>query len=354
MPRLIVEQLHHAFDGIAVLQGVSLSVEPGQILCLVGPSGCGKTTLLRLIAGLEPVGSGSVAIDGRIVANPAVHVPPERRDVGMVFQDYALFPHLSIADNVGFGLAGRSRADRRAIAVAALADVGLADRADELPHALSGGQQQRVAVARALAARPRLVLLDEPFSSLDVRLRGRLRTETRRLLKDSGAGTVLVTHDPEEAMFMADRIALVEKGRILQVGTPEALYRQPQNAFVAEFFGEVNRIDGCVAGGGVTTALGTFPAGGLAEGRRVEVLIRPEALIAAVPGETDVIAARVMDARIIGSLSILELEIDAGNPVPLRLQSRLPSDIPAPAGSSISLRLDRRKVHIFTRPDGDA
>jgi iron(III) transport system ATP-binding protein len=362
-PRLAVEEVSYAYvAGAEVLHRVSFAMEPGEILCLLGPSGCGKTTLLRLVAGLERLQAGRIAIDGRLAAAGAGegrHVPPERRGVGMVFQDFALFPHLSVADNVAFGVGGPRR---RETAIEMLARIGMADYAHAFPHTLSGGQQQRVALARALAPRPLLMLLDEPFSGLDARLRGRLRDDTLHLLKASGVATLMVTHDPEEAMFMADRIAVMDRGRIVQIGRPADLYLRPNSAFVAEFFGEVNRFPATVDGGGaVPTPFGPLPAaaagagGGLASGAKVEVLIRPEAVIVVVPGEPDAVPARVIASRMLGRSSLIHLQVESGGggggaaagAAVLHLHARVPGDITPAEGERLAVRLDRRKAYVF-------
>jgi iron(III) transport system ATP-binding protein len=346
-PRVAIEEVRHAYAGTEVLHGVSLTVVPGEIVCLLGPSGCGKTTLLRLVAGLERVQSGRIAIDGRAVAGAGAHVPPERRGVGMVFQDFALFPHLGAAENVAFGL-DLSPPERRRVAEDLLERVGMRAHADAFPHTLSGGQQQRVALARALAPRPFLLLLDEPFSGLDARLRGKLRDDALHLLKSAGVATLLVTHDPEEAMFMADRIALMDRGHVVQLGRPAELYLEPRSAFAAEFFGEVNRLPGTVSGGVVATPFGPVPAGGIPDGRPVEVLIRPEALSLAVPGTPGAVPARIAAARLLGRTSLLHLEL-AGD---IHLHARVAEDELPAEGAPCALRLDRRKTYVF--PAGGA
>ncbi|WP_376090218.1 ABC transporter ATP-binding protein [Roseomonas sp. CCTCC AB2023176] len=266
--------IRHRYGVREVIRGVDLEVAAGEIVCLLGPSGDGKTTLLRLTSGLEPLQNGEIEIAGRIVARPGREVPPEGRSVGFVFQDYALFPHLTVAANVAFGLRRLPRAERDARVHEALARVGLEGHAESWPHTLSGGQQQRVALARALAPRPAVLLLDEAFASLDARLRERVRDDTLHLLQEAGIATLLVTHDAEEAMFMADRIALLREGRIEQVGTPTDLYLHPISRFVATFLGEVNRIPALIADGIARTPLGLLAAT-LPDGP-AEMLLRPE------------------------------------------------------------------------------
>lgn len=268
-------RIAHEFDGRRVLDGVDLAVGPGEVVSLLGPSGSGKSTCLRIAAGLEAVQEGEVRIDGRLVANTATHTPPEARQAGLVLQDFALFPHLTVLDNVAFGLKG-SKPERRARARDLLDRVGLAGFAETYPHTLSGGEQQRVALARALAPEPKVMLMDEPFSSLDVTLRAALREETAALLKKRGVPTLIVTHDPQEAMALSDRIAVMREGRILQTGAPHEIYKTPANPFVMGFFGETNRLAAQADGAKVETPFGPVSALELAEGAPVDICIRAE------------------------------------------------------------------------------
>jgi iron(III) transport system ATP-binding protein len=281
-----VRSLTKSFDGVPVLNGVDLRVQPGTLLSLLGPSGCGKTTLLRLLAGLEQPDSGTVSVDGEVLAGPGTFVPPERRRISLVFQDWALFPHMSVADNVGYGL-GRS-AGRGGRIDQALAMVGLAGLGDRRPGTLSGGQQQRVALARAVAPEPSILLLDEPFSNLDTSLRAQVRSEVHELLVELGITTVVVTHDQDEAFVLGDQVAVMHAGRIVQQDTPAGLYANPASPWVATFVGDANLIDGVVrsgptgADGGLASAatdvgmvaLRGVPAGGM--GGRAQILVRPE------------------------------------------------------------------------------
>lgn len=272
---LALEGVSRRYGGRLAVDGVSWSARPGETVCLLGHSGCGKTTLLRLIAGLEQPGAGRILIDGEAVSSGAHFRPPEQRRIGLVFQDYALFPHLSVLDNVCFGLRGR---DLRSTALQALERVRMAHHANSYPHTLSGGEQQRVALARALAPQPRLLLMDEPFSNLDRRLRDRVRDETMALLRETGTTAVVVTHDPEEALRIADRIVLMRAGRVEQVGHGEEVYRRPANLFAARFFSDFNEITGICRDGAVALPLGRFPAPGFAEGSDVRLCLRPQAL----------------------------------------------------------------------------
>lgn len=277
MSQLQFENVNHSYDGPTVVNDVSFSIQPGQLTCLLGPSGCGKTTLLRLAAGLENLQSGRISIGDKIIADASNNkqTPPEQRGVGMMFQDYALFPHLTILENITFGLNNPSPELMQWIHNA-LDRIGLSRLADSYSHVLSGGQQQRVALLRAIAPQPGVLLLDEPFSDLDVTLRIQVREDTLRLLRDSGIATLMVTHDPEEAMYMADRILIMQNGRIVQDGTPEETYCQPANAYVAALFGPVNRLSGIVDQGCVDTPMGCFQAPHLDDGVFAQIFIRPE------------------------------------------------------------------------------
>lgn len=352
LPVLSLTDVVHHYGSKRAVDGVSLSIAPGEIVCLVGPSGCGKSTLLRLAAGLEILQQGAVTVGGQTVARPGASVPPERRGIGLVFQDYALFPHLRVLDNVRFGLNRLPAAEQKQRALAALRQVGMESYAATYPDALSGGQQQRVALARAMAPKPAVLLLDEPFSGLDTRLRETVRDETLHVLKQSGAATMIVTHDPEEAMFLADRIALMRNGRIVQLGTPTELYTRPVDSFAASFFGEVNRLAGVVRGGRVETPIGCIPAADQAEGAAVEILIRPEGLrlsalepgmgTAAVPN-----IARVEASRLLGRASLVHLQVLDGQGQPHHLHARVPGHFLPPDDSHVSVALERHQAFIF-------
>jgi iron(III) transport system ATP-binding protein len=266
-----------SFGALQAVREVSLEIERGELMAVLGPSGCGKTTLLRTIAGFERPDAGSVVVGDEVVAGSGRFVPPERRRIGMVFQDYALFPHLTVRANVAFGLAARRRDERDPVTLRTLELVGLQHKADRYPHELSGGERQRVALARAMAPGPALVLLDEPFSSLDASLRAGLRREVELILRDAEATALLVTHDQEEALSLADRLAVMREGRIVQVGAPEEVYVRPASRWAAQFVGEVNVLSGVAHGSGVETELGVFDLRAPASGS-VHVAVRPEQL----------------------------------------------------------------------------
>lgn len=344
---LRLEQVSHHYGPVRAVDSCSLDVGAGEVVCLVGPSGCGKTTLLRVAAGLEPLQAGTVRLGNEVVAMPGRSVPPEGRGIGFVFQDYALFPHLDVRANVAFGIPQLDAAERRRRVEEALMRVGMGSHAASWPHQLSGGQQQRVALARALAPQPRIILLDEPFSGLDAQMRQQIRHETLHLLRETGIAALMVTHDPEEAMFMGDRIAVMRGGRIVQCGTPDSLYLEPVDAFVAGFLGEVNRLLGTVRGGRVETVLGAFAASGHAEGTLVEVLVRPEALgLANGHGGTPACNGEVFYARFLGRSSLIDVAVE-GRHGPLRIHARVPGRVlPAP-GTRVGLANLTGEAFIF-------
>jgi iron(III) transport system ATP-binding protein len=328
----------------AAVAGLSLAVDQGEILALLGPSGCGKTTTLRLIAGFEAPDAGSIALRGRVVAEPGRLVPPEQRGIGVVFQDYALFPHLTIADNVAFGLRHLDRSARRARIADVLGLVGLADHADRYPHELSGGQQQRVAVARALAPAPALMLLDEPFSSLDADLRTQMRDEVEKILRTTGTTAIFVTHDQEEAFTLADRVGVLNAGHMEQLGTPEDIYHHPASQFVAEFVGAADFLPGLVTSEGIVTEVGIFAnTGQLEAGERVEVMIRPDD-ITFVPARD---GAGVITRRYFrGSETLYCIRLPSGH----RVHSSQPSASMCPTGTRV--RAEAHVLHVVAFPAG--
>ena len=349
-PRLSLEGITVTFDGVPAVSDLSLDVGAGEIVCLLGPSGCGKTTTLRVAAGVERQRTGRVMVDGRVVSRPGDHSPPEARSIGLMFQDFALFPHLTVAENVAFGLRRiGSAAERSALVAEYLGRVGLEAYGRKFPHQLSGGEQQRVALARALAPRPRVMLMDEPFSGLDNRLRDEVRDHTLTILKEEGAGVLLVTHEPGEAMRMADRIALMRAGRIVQVGAPYHVYNYPVDREAAGFFSDLNLIHGVVKDRQTDTPFGLFLTPKLVDGADVEIVIRPQHLrIEPDEGERPEHSAdhgmpasgRVVRARFIGAASLIEVAMDHDGSI---LRASVPyAWLPEPGARTwLSLRRDR-------------
>jgi len=332
------------YDEVVAVDGLSLHLRHGEIGCLLGPSGCGKTTVLRAIAGFEPIVRGTIRLDGREIATPVGGVSPDQRGVGMVFQDYALFPHLNVADNVGFGLRRLPRRERGAVAARLLDLVGLGGLADRYPHELSGGQQQRVAVARAVAPQPRLVLMDEPFSNLDVELRERLGSDIRHLLKDQGVAALFVTHDQHEAFLIGDRIGVMREGRLLQWDSAFNLYHQPADRFVADFIGQGRIIGGVLrAPDAIETPLGvirgnvayTWPAG-----RRVALLLRPDDV---VPDPDGPVEGEVVARAFKGAETLYTLRVTPDTEVLCEVPSRLDY----PIGTRLRIRPEVEHLIVF-------
>ncbi len=358
-PRLALAGLSKSYDGAPVVRDVSLEVEPGELVCLLGPSGCGKSTTLRIAAGVERQDAGSVALDGRIVSEGRRHAPPEDRSIGLMFQDFALFPHLTVAENVAFGLK-RGEAGQ---AEGFLRRVGLAGYGRKYPHMLSGGEQQRVALARALAPRPRVMLMDEPFSGLDQRLRDDIRDDTLSVLKEEGTGVLLVTHEPEEAMRMADRIALMRDGRIVQVGAPYHVYNYPVDRKAAAFFSDINVIRSTVNSRQADSPFGLFLTPGMPDGAPVEIIIRPQHLKidldrgAGAPRESAEHGVpaygRVTRARFMGSESLIETRMEHDGSV---LRATVPGAFLPDPGTGLWLSMRRDRCFVFpadAAPDSD-
>lgn len=329
----------------AAVQDIAFELKDGEILALVGPSGCGKTTTLRLIAGLEHPDAGEIRINDRIMANGATFVPPERRGIGMVFQDHALFPHLTVYHNIAFGLRGKSRAETQAIVYEMVQLVGLGALVDRYPHALSGGERQRVALARALAPHPVLLLMDEPFSSLDTDLRIEMREQVRALLKSIHATVLFVTHDQEEALFMGDRLAVFRKGRIEQLGTPQEIFQASATRFVAEFMGNSRFMAGQVTAEGICTDIG--------------MLCQPVDLPLAMPVEIAVRAddiafhpdlagnSIIVDCMYRGVMNVYRLKLDSG----LVLEANAEHTRLLPVGTRVKTSLEPgHPLCIFPRP----
>ncbi|GGN38217.1 ABC transporter ATP-binding protein [Streptomyces fuscichromogenes] len=335
--------LRREFGATVALDGLDLTVRPGEFLALLGPSGCGKTTALRMLAGFEHPDSGAVLVDGEDVT----HVPAHRRDAGMVFQSYSLFPHLNAVDNVAFGLRMRKvrTSERRARAAELLDLVGLGDKGERFPHQLSGGQQQRIALARALALRPRVLLLDEPLSALDAKVRLTLREEIRRLQQELGITTLFVTHDQEEALSIADRVAVMRAGQLEQCAEPAELYGRPATAFVAEFVGTMSRIPGTVKEDTVEVLGQRLPVDGQAPGAgEVDVLVRPEAVQVRADGAG---TATVVATAFLGAVVRVTVRLADGTEAKADLPAHDAAELGA--GSAVSVSLPERPVLVAER-----
>ncbi len=350
---LLFDDVSHDYGNGLVLKDVTINVEPGEVLCLLGPSGSGKSTILRIAAGIERPTSGSVWIDKRVVAGDGVDIPPEKRGVGLVFQDFALFPHLTIKQNVLFGLTAVPADIAQEEAERLLFRVGMAKMADLYPHQISGGEQQRIALARALAPRPGILLMDEPFSGLDARLRDNIRDETISLLRDTRSTSVIVTHDPEEALLVADKIALMNEGQLVQSGTGTDLYNHPNSLFVARFFSQLNIFYGKAAQGRIDTVFGAVPAKNLADGQMAAVCLRLQDVHVTAhkasrtrrANDTKVtVPGRILSRRFFGIAEILEIAVE-GIEEPIKARIRAGS-LPTEA-MNVDVGLDQKAAMIF-------
>ncbi len=339
---LIFDDICHDYDTGRAVDHFSLEIASGEIICLLGQSGCGKTTLLRIAAGIERQTSGKIILDGREIAGPGVFLPPEKRHIGLMFQDYALFPHMNILQNVCFGLRDLSKRDAERVALSVLRRVGMEKYAEQYPHALSGGEQQRVALARAIVPRPGVLLMDEPFSGLDQRLRASVRDETIALLTETRATCLIVTHDPEEAMQIADRIALMKSGRLVQAGTPRELYKTPVNLFAARFFSPFIEIRTTVRSKSVETPLGTFAVNGIADGHKAVVGIRPRA-VKLTKSKSD-IHGRIVQINFLGEVDQISIMVD-GMESPLT--ARVEGGFAGETGDEVYFKIDNRDLLIF-------
>jgi iron(III) transport system ATP-binding protein len=339
--RLTYRGVTHRYGAVEAVKDFDLDIAPGEIVSLLGPSGCGKTTLLRLAAGVERPSAGTILINDREVAGTRFE-PPERRGVGLMFQDFALFPHLTNLANVMFGLKSMPNAEAEREARLALDRVGLGSHAAQYPHMLSGGEQQRVALARAVAPRPSVLLMDEPFSGLDRRLRDQVRADMLHVLRESRVTCVIVTHDAEEAMLLADRVALMRAGRLVQQGEPRALYREPVDLFAARFFCELNVVAATVHDGVAVTPVGRFPAMHLPEGSTAMVAIRPQG-ISLRPVGTGV-PGRLETRRFLGEIEQLALSVDGlEEPLIARVRER----VYLPPQSAVGIAIDPAEVLVF-------
>ena len=354
-PRLELRKLDRSFDGRGVVNDVSLSIMAGQVTCLLGPSGCGKSTTLRLIAGVDRQDAGEIFVDQKLISGPFTHVPPEKRSIGFMFQDFALFPHLRVGENVAFGIRGSTK-QQRAKAEYLLGKVGLEKLINKYPYALSGGEQQRVALARALALKPKIMLMDEPFSGLDNRLRDEIRDDTLDILKYEQAAVLLVTHDPHEAMRMADEIALMRDGKIIQKGAPYNVYNTPLDLDAMAFFSDLNAINSRVAGSLADTAFGQFFAPGHKDGTDVQIAFRPQHVridfdrSGKGPNPTALqgVAAcgEVIRSRFMGNESLVEFRMEYDGSI---LRATVPYVFLPQSGRKLWLTIPRDRCFIFAR-----
>jgi iron(III) transport system ATP-binding protein len=331
------------FETTKAISNLTVEIGKGDFFSLLGPSGCGKTTTLRLIAGLERPDAGTIAIGGEVVASPGTWIAPEKRGIGIVFQDYALFPHMTVAQNVAFGLHGCGRAQIKARTEELIELTGMKGLFGRYPHELSGGQRQRVALARSLAPNPRVILLDEPFSNLDADLREELRWETKRILKEQGATTILVTHDQEEAFSLSDRVGVLRNGKLEQLGSPEEIYHRPCNKFVADFVGKADFIDGIAEGAIVHSTFGSFPLDGCYPGtKQVELMIRPDD-VRFTPNAAG--QAMIIESRFLGASVLYRLQFADG-----RIINAIRHSVKSvPVGSRVHVTVDAKHIVIFPK-----
>ncbi|MFT6914979.1 MAG: iron(III) transport system ATP-binding protein [Motiliproteus sp.] len=344
-PLLSVEQIECRYQHQVVVQQLSFEVKEGEIACLLGPSGCGKTTVLRAIAGFNPIHTGSLHLGGQLMASPQRSVPPEKRNIGMVFQDYALFPHLSVRDNICFGLREQSAAQRKLQVDHLLQLVELKGMASRYPHELSGGQQQRVALARALAPKPKLLLMDEPFSNLDSELRRQLSVEVRAILKEEGITAIMVTHDQNEAFTVSDKLGVLAYGTLQQWDTPFQVYHHPANMKVANFVGEGTVVSGrAVEGGLIETDIGLIKGANVSwqQGERLDVFLRPHEI---VPGCHDcAVQGELVKKEFLGTSTLYTLKLPSGSLVE---SSFIRSDLDFQVGEQIGLRVETDNLVTF-------
>jgi iron(III) transport system ATP-binding protein len=330
--RILLAGVTKSFGPIRAVDDVTVDIQPGESIVLLGPSGCGKTTLLRLIAGLERLDSGAISVEDRVVARAGQHIAPEKRGVGVVFQDHALFPHMSVRANVAYGTEDQSRVARL------LELVGLSDSADRMPGELSGGQQQRVALARALAPSPGVILLDEPFSNLDADLRQQVRDEVKQILADASTTAIFVTHDQQEAFELADRIAVMNRGRFEQVGSPEEVYHTPGTRFVADSVGKAAFVPARLEAGMLRCSLGAFPYAGEGDDGDAELLLRPEDIVLEPDGD-----AEVVERRFQGPQNQYRVRLADG----IEVLSVGTSQTLHPVGSKVRVRFDPDHLVVF-------
>ena len=344
-----IRNLDHQINNYTILKNISLDLKQDNIACILGPSGCGKTTLLKLISGLEKVQNGEIYLYDKLVSSKNFHLNTEKRKIGFLFQDYALFPHLTVKQNLKFAINNKveSKTDIDEI----MEVIKLPNSLDKYPHELSGGEQQRVALARSIIAQPNLLLLDEPFSSLDLSLKEEIRDDTLHLLQKSNISVLIVTHDPFEAMFISNHIYIMQQnGCIVQSGSPKELYNQPINSYVAGFFGETNKFNGVVKNSIVDTPLGNIPAPNNFESKEVEIYIRPQAIkLSEEKTPVNGIKGTVMASKLMGSFSFIHLSVLDNKKEVLHVHSHMPPTFLPKQATAVGIEVDKNQIFIFPK-----
>jgi len=344
-----ISNLNHNIRKKRILKNINLESDEGGITCLLGPSGCGKTTLLKLISGLEKVQEGEIQLKNEIISSKNKHKKTEKRNIGFLFQEYALFPHLTVEENLNFAL--KEEKEQEKVIIDILKIVKLSESKGKYPHELSGGEQQRTALARSIIAQPDLLLLDEPFSSLDLNLKEEIRDDTLHLLQRFNISAIVVTHDPFEAMFMSNKIYIMDnEGSIVQSGEPKDLYTKPINPYVAEFFGETNMFRGIVKNSKVRTPIGSIKASNIDENEEVEIHIRPQA-IKLKEDQTPVngIKGTVMASKLIGSFSLVHLSVLDHNNNVVHVHSQMPANFLPKEATAVEIKIDENQIFVFPK-----
>ena len=346
---LDVKQLSHSFKEKEALTNLNFSIENNSIVSVLGPSGCGKTTLIRLIAGLEQIQKGEIFLEKSLVANKNLNVPPEKRPISYVFQDFALFPHMTVLENVSFAAGSKSNKKQLIDQVIHLAKVE--NFLEKYPHSLSGGEQQRVALARSIAVQPKLLLLDEPFSDLDINLKREIIDDTLHLINSLESSAIVVTHNAEEAMFLSDAILVMEKGKLIQIGTPHDIYFKPSNLYVASLFGETNIFQSKIEDNTCLTPLGRIKTSNLSNNQDVDVVVRPEAIKLNLEKSPllNPNSGVVVDSKFLGNSAIIHMTVNDEKNNKHHIHSRVMGNFLPPAASSVSVTLDEDHVFIFPR-----
>jgi len=346
---LDVKQLSHFFGEKEALTNLNFSINHNSIVSVLGPSGCGKTTLIRLIAGLEQIQNGEIFLEKSLVANKNLNVPPEKRSISYVFQDFALFPHMTVLENISFAAGSKSNKKQLIDQVINLSKVE--NFLDKYPHSLSGGEQQRVALARSIAVQPKLLLLDEPFSDLDINLKREIIDDTLHLINSLESSAIVVTHNAEEAMFLSDTILVMEKGKLLQIGTPHEIYFKPSNLYVASLFGETNIFQSKVDDNTCLTPLGRIKVSNLPKNQDVDVVIRPEAIKLNLEKSPllNPNSGVVVDSKFLGNSAIIHMTVNDERNNKHHIHSKVMGNFLPPPASSVSVTLDEDHVFIFPR-----